>query len=55
MYFEFTPIRHKSWELKNGNDYVLKYRMIVFDGPIDKKTAEIYWASFSGTPTIEIQ
>lgn len=55
MYFEFTPIRHKSWELKNGNDYVLKYRMIVFDGQIDKETAEAYWRSFAGAPGIEIK
>ena len=55
MFFEFTPIRHKSWELKNGKDYVLKYRMIVFDGQIDKETAESYWRSFSGAPGIEIK
>ncbi|MCE5179935.1 MAG: PmoA family protein [Porphyromonadaceae bacterium] len=55
MYFEFTPIRHRSWALKNGNDYVLKYRMIVFDGKMDKETAESYWNSFSGTPGIEYQ
>ncbi len=55
MYFEFTPIRHKSWELKNGNDYVLKYRMIVFDGQIDKETAEMYWRSFSAAPSVEIK
>lgn len=54
MYFEFTPIRHKSWELKNGIDYVLKYRMIVFDGQLDKETAEAYWRSFAGAPRIEI-
>lgn len=53
MYFEFTPIRHKSWALKNGNDYALKYRMIVFDGKMDKETAESYWNSFSGTPEID--
>jgi hypothetical protein len=52
MYFEFTPIRHKSWELKNGNDYVLKYRMIVFDGQIDKETAEMYWRSFAVVPSV---
>ncbi|MDD3787121.1 MAG: PmoA family protein [Petrimonas sp.] len=55
MFFEFTPIRHKSWELKKGNDYALKYRMIVFDGKIDSKTAEMYWLSFSSTPKIEIE
>lgn len=54
MYFEFTPIRHKSWELKKGNSYVLKYRIIVFDGKIDKETAEMYWNSFSGIPDIQI-
>lgn len=53
MFFEFTPIRHKSWELKRGNKYTLKYRMIVFDGAIDTRTAEIYWNSFSGMPEIE--
>ncbi len=53
MFFEFTPIRHKSWELKKGSNYVLKYRMIVFDGKIDEKTAEMYWLSFSSSPKIE--
>lgn len=55
MFFEFTPIRHKSWELKKGSDYALKYRMIVFDGKIDSKTAEMYWLSFSSSPKIEIE
>lgn len=55
LYFEFTPIRHQSWNLKNGNDYVLKYRMIVFDGRMDKETAEMYWRSFSGAPMIQIE
>jgi hypothetical protein len=54
MFFEFTPIRHQSWELQKGNNYVLTYRMIVFDGEIDKKTAEMYWNSFSLTPEIKV-
>ena len=55
MFFEFTPIRHKSWELKRGNQYALKYRMIVFDGNIDTRTADMYWNSFSGMPEIEVE
>jgi len=55
LFFEFSPIRHKSWELKRGEDYVLKYRMIVFDGQIDKEAAEAYWRSFAVTPRIEIK
>jgi len=54
MYFEFTPIRHASWKLEKGNSYLLKYRMIVFDGTIDKKTAEMYWSSFSEAVEIKI-
>lgn len=55
MFFEFTPIRHKSWELKRGNQYALKYRMIVFDGNIDTRTADMYRNSFSGMPEIEVE
>ena len=54
IYFEFTPIRHASWKLEKGNSYLLKYRMIVFDGTIDKKTAEMYWSSFSEAVEIKI-
>ncbi|MDD3957171.1 MAG: PmoA family protein [Proteiniphilum sp.] len=53
LFFEFSPIRHQSWELARGCDYVLRYRMIVFDGHIDKEKAEVYWNSFSGMPEIE--
>ena len=34
-------------------DYTLKYRMIVFDGKIDKQTAELYWNSFAKMPKIK--
>ena len=54
MYFEFTPIR-PNHGIEKCNDYVLKYRMIVFDGQIDKETAEAYWRSFAGAPGIEIK
>lgn len=54
IFFEFTPIRHRSWELQKGSNYILKYRMIVFDGKIDKEAAEMYWNSFAATPEIKI-
>lgn len=34
-----------NWNRKQN--YTLKYRMIVFDGKIDSKTAEMYWNSFA--------
>ncbi|HSO87821.1 MAG TPA: PmoA family protein [Draconibacterium sp.] len=53
MYFEFVPIRHDDWKLEPKQNYTLKYRMIVFDGKIDAKTAEMYWNSFSANPKVE--
>jgi len=55
MFFEFTPIRQQPWNLERGRDYILRYRMIVFDGQIDGRRAEAYWNSFSGMPEIEVE
>jgi len=52
MYFEFVPIRHVDWKLETKKDYTLKYRMVIFDGKIDAKTAEMYWNSFASMPQI---
>lgn len=53
MYFEFVPIRHEEWKLEPKQNYTLKYRMVVFDGPLDAKTAEMYWNSFASMPKVE--
>jgi hypothetical protein len=52
MYFEFVPIRHVDWKLDTRKDYTLKYRMVIFDGKMDAKTAEMYWNSFADMPQI---
>jgi hypothetical protein len=54
VYFEFTPIRLKEWQLDPGNLYRLKYRMMVYDGKIDKKTAERLWNDFAFPPIVTI-
>ncbi len=46
MFFEFCPIRHQEWVLEPGKEYILKYRMVVFDGPITPEKAEQYWKEF---------
>ncbi len=53
MYFEFVPIRHDDWKLEPKQNYTLKYRMIIFDGEMDSKTAEMYWNSFALMPKVE--
>jgi hypothetical protein len=53
LYFEFVPIRHVEWKLNTMQDYTLKYRMVVFDGKMDKETAELYWNSFAFLPEVQ--
>lgn len=54
VYFEFCPIRLKEWVLTPGNVYRLKYRMLIYDGKIDKVTADRLWNDFAYPPKIEI-
>lgn len=55
LFFEFCPIRDKSWELKPGNEYVLRYRILVYDGKIDTQTAELIWNNFSNPPVVRVE
>jgi hypothetical protein len=54
VYFEFCPIRYKEWVLSPGNVYALKYRMLVYDGKIDKATADRIWNDFASPPRVKI-
>ena len=54
VYFEFCPIRYKEWALNPGNVYRLKYRMLVYDGKIDKSTADRIWNDFAYPPVVSI-
>ena len=50
MFFEFCPIRHESWVIEKGNNYTLKYRMVVFDGEMTAERAEQHWKAFAQSP-----
>lgn len=53
-YFEFCPIRLKDWVLDPGNIYRLKYRMLVYDGKIDKTIADRIWNDFAYPPVVSV-
>ena len=55
LFFEFCPIRYKSWELKPGNEYVLRYRMLIYDGKIENQLAEQLWNDFAHPPEVHIE
>jgi len=54
VYFEFCPIRHKDWKIEKGNDYTLRYRLVIFDGKMTPEEAENYWQAFANPPMIVI-
>ena len=53
VYFEFCPIRLKDWVLNPGNVYRLKYRMLVYDGKVDKTVSERIWTDFAYPPIVK--
>ncbi len=55
MFFEFCPIRHKSWTLESQKEYVLRYRMIVYDGKFNPATAETLWKNYTQPPVITLK
>jgi hypothetical protein len=54
VYFEFCPIRYRDWVLKPGNIYRQKYRMLVYDGKIDKATSDRIWNDFAYPPVVKV-
>jgi len=54
VYFEFCPIRYKEWKLNPGVVYRLKYRMLVYDGKINKETADRIWNDFAYPPVTKV-
>ncbi len=52
MFFNFAPTKDKDWLLEPGKTYVLKYRMVVFNGKFDAAKAESAWQYFAEPPKI---
>jgi len=52
LFFEFCPIRHNDWKLDPGQNYTLKYRMVVFDGKMTPEEAEKHWKAFAAMPLV---
>jgi len=52
VYFEFCPIRHNDWMLEKGENYSLKYRLLIFDGAVSYEDAEKYWQGFAHPPRV---
>lgn len=54
MFFNFAPTKDRNWLLEPGKTYVLKYRMVVFNGKFDQAKAESAWQGFAHPPAITL-
>lgn len=46
VFVNFAPTKDKDWLLEPGKTYILKYRLVVFNGKTDAVKAEKAWQSF---------
>lgn len=54
VFFNYCPIQKAEWTLKPGNDYVLRYRLCVYEGAITPKAAERLWQDFAHPPEAKV-
>ncbi|MBI1933103.1 MAG: PmoA family protein [Ignavibacteriales bacterium] len=47
VFANFSPTKNMDWELIPGKTYVLKYRLLVFNGKLTKDIAENEWHNFA--------
>jgi hypothetical protein len=55
VFFEFCPVRYKEWALIPGNVYRLKYRMLVYDGKVDKIVSDRIWNDLAYPPVVRAE
>ena len=54
VFFSFSPTRNMDWPLAPDKRYVLKYRMLVYDGTISPQQAEMVWKGFANPPQVVV-
>jgi len=55
VFFNFCPVQKADWMLEPGNDYILRYRLYVYNGTITVEKAEGLWQDFANPPKIKLE
>jgi hypothetical protein len=55
MFANFSPTKDRNWLLQPGINYVLKYRLLVFNGHFKKEKAESAWQYFASPPQVKVE
>ncbi|MDP4261450.1 MAG: PmoA family protein [Bacteroidota bacterium] len=54
VFANFAPTKDKDWILEPGKTYVLKYRLVVFNGKFNAAKAESAWQYFAAPPEVKV-
>ena len=54
VFLNFSPTKNMDWLLLPGKEYLLKYRLLVFNDKFSKEKAEIAWQNFASAPAVTI-
>ena len=46
VFVNFCPTKMEDWLLEPGHEYVLRYRVVTYDGKMDAETAERLWKEY---------
>jgi hypothetical protein len=55
VFANFSPTKNMNWLLESGRRYVLKYRLVVFNGRFTKEKAESAWQNYAASPKVIVK
>lgn len=55
MFANFSPTKNMDWQLEPGRTYVLRYRLIVFNGEMSEENAETGWRHYATYPVVKVR
>lgn len=55
VFLNFSPTKNMNWLLTPGKEYLLKYRLLVFNDKFSKEKAETAWQNFAHPPVITVR
>ncbi|MDR1594312.1 MAG: PmoA family protein [Prevotellaceae bacterium] len=53
-FINFAPTKNRNWELQPNEHYVLKYRVLTFEGNMTAEQADRLWNDFANPPIVAI-
>ncbi len=54
IFFNFCPIQTADWTLEPGNDYVRRYRLVVFSDDLSAEQCEHIWRNYATPPALTV-